>query len=433
MDSRWRTREDPQLGARLHSVELPGGPVVYCLPRSGFAKHYATFAVRYGAIDNCFRLPGADAPERVPDGIAHFLEHQMFAQEDGDAFDRFAALGASANAHTSYTATTYVFSGTDNFDPAFRHLLDFVQEPHFTAAGTAKERGIIQQEIEMYDDDPGWRLERHLHANLYQLHPFRLDIAGTVASVGEITTELLQRSYRAFYHPANAVVAAVGDLEPDRVLEAVQASLARHPHPPWQAPERILPAEPDGVAQAASEDRMAVARPLFALGFKEREVPCLGKAQLRRDLLTDIGLAAAFGRSSDRYRQWYEAGLIDRSFQVGYFGEETFGATEFSAETDDPDRLGDTLMAAIAAVRAQGVDAAACERLRRARLGDFVRLFDSPEALGNLLGDLHFNGVDLFTFAEVLGEIEPEAVAARLAGHLDPAACARVTIRPERA
>ena len=433
MASQWRIREDTLLGARLHVTEIPNGPVVYCLPRPGFQKKYATFAVRYGSIDDFFRLPGQAEPTRVPDGIAHFLEHQMFAQEDGDAFDRFSALGVSANAHTSYTATTYLFSGTENFEPAFRHLLEFVQQPHFTDAGTAKERGIIQQEIRMYDDDPGWRLERHLHANLYQRHPFRLDIAGTVESVGEITTDLLRQCYAAFYHPANAVVAVVGDLDPDRVLEEVQVAMDRHPHPAWEAPERVLPPEPAAVTRAASADRMAVARPLLALGFKELEVPVRGAAQLRRDLLTDIGISAAFGRSSERYRRWYEEGLIDRSFHAGYFGEETFGASEFSAETDAPDHLADTIMDAIAEVRAQGVDSGACERLRRARLGDFVRLFDSAEALGNLLGDLHFNGVDLFTFPEVLAAIHADDVSERLARHLAPASAARVAILPERA
>lgn len=285
----------------------------------------------------------------------------------------------------------------------------------------------------MYDDDPGWRLERHLHANLYQRHPFRLDIAGTVESVGEITTDLLRQCYAAFYHPANAVVAVVGDLDPDRVLEEVQVAMDRHPHPAWEAPERVLPPEPAAVTRAASADRMAVARPLLALGFKELEVPVRGAAQLRRDLLTDIGISAAFGRSSERYRRWYEEGLIDRSFHAGYFGEETFGASEFSAETDAPDHLADTIMDAIAEVRAQGVDSGACERLRRARLGDFVRLFDSAEALGNLLGDLHFNGVDLFTFPEVLAAIHADDVSERLARHLAPASAARVAILPERA
>ena len=433
MASPWRTREDAPRGARLHVAEIPNGPVVYCLPRPGFQQKYATFAVRYGSIDDCFRLPGQADPMRVPDGIAHFLEHQMFAQEDGDAFDRFSALGVSANAHTSYTSTTYLFSGTENFEPAFRHLLDFVQQPHFTDDGTAKERGISQQEIRVYDDDPGWRLERHLHANLYQRHPFRLDIAGTVESVGEITTDLLQRCYAAFYHPANAVVAVVGDLDPDRVLEEVHAALDRHPRRLWEAPERVLPSEPPGVTRAASTDRMPVARPLLALGFKELEVPLRGTAQLRRDLLTDIGISAAFGRSSERYRHWYEGGLIDLSFQAGYFGEETFGATAFSAETDAPERLAETILQAVAEVCAQGVDAAACERLRRARLGDFVRLFDSAEAVGNLLGDLHFNAVDLFTFPDVLGVVRADDVSERLARHLSPSSAARAAILPERA
>ena len=425
---RWLS--DERLQERLFETKLADGPAVFVLPRPGYRKSYATFATRYGSVDNCFQLPGQPVAARVPDGIAHFLEHQMFAQEDGDAFDRFAALGASANAYTSYTSTTYLFATTEQFDPAFAHLLAFVQQPHFTDAGTNKERGIIQQEIRMYADNPDWRLRQLLHEGLYQRHPFAIDIAGTVQSVEGITTELLQQCYETFYHPANMVVCVVGDVDADHVVEMVQQSLAAHPRGPWSAPRRWLPDEPAAVRRPSSVERMSVARPMLAVGFKERPGRLRGRAQLERDTWTEIGLDAVFGRSSHRFASWYEAGLVDHSFSAGYYGEETFGLAQLGGETDDPQRLEAEIRQAVEDVRRNGVPRDDCERLRRSRLGEFVREFNSPESLGHALVALYFSGVDVFAYREVLEELTAESVSARLAEHLDPERCSVAMILP---
>ena len=430
----WLRQADPRLEESLVRTRIPGGPEVFVLPRPGYGKKYATFATRYGSIDNCFRLRGQPSPARVPDGIAHFLEHQMFAQADGtDAFERFSALGASANAYTSYTSTTYLFSTTEELGPALTHLLDFVQEPYFTDGGTDKERGIIQQEIRMYDDNPGWRLRQHLHAALYQVHPFRIDIAGTVESVGEITTDLLQRCYQTFYHPENMVVCVVGDVTPESVLEIIHDSLGRHPRAAWEAPERVVPAEPAAPSRHLVEDEMSVARPILAIGFKERETPVRGRQQLLRDVLTEIGIEAVFGRSSPLYRKLYEDGLIDKGFGGGYYGEESFGLSRVGGESDRPEQLKACVMEAVEAVRKHGVSPEDCERQRRSKLGDFIREFNSPEALGHILGALYFNDIDLFTYREVLESVTPEQVSRRIADHLDPDCAAAVLIRPKSA
>ncbi len=432
MSTAWTVLEDAHLRDRLFCTQLPDGPAVYVLPKPGFTKTHAALAVRFGSLDTRYRPRGARDVRRVPDGLAHFLEHQMFAQEDGDAFERFAALGASANAHTTYSATTYLFTATDGTVAALEHLLDFVQQPHFTDAGTDKERGIIQQEIRMYDDDPGWRLQRLVTSGLYREHPCRVDIAGTVETVAEITTAILRECHELFYHPANMVLAVVGAMEPDEVLEHASAWLGRHARGTWREPERVSPTEPDGVAQIRAEDRMAMARPLVALAFKDRQVPAWGRAQLERDLLTDIGLAATFGPTSDRFRGWYESGLIDRGFRAGYLGEATFALSELAGETDRPDELVEALRAAALEIRRDGVDAAACERQRRARMGEFVRFFDIPEALGNLLPQLHFNKIGPLEFQDVLEGVSAEAVSRRLAEHLDPDLATSAILRPTR-
>ena len=140
----------------LYFEKLPNGLSVYLLPKPEFSKTYAMFSTRYGSIDNHFQTPGKEA-SRVPDGIAHFLEHKMFEKEEGDVFQIFGRQGASANAFTSFDRTSYLVSCTEHVEENLMTLIDFVQEPYFTDQTVEKEKGIIAQEIRMYDDNPDWR------------------------------------------------------------------------------------------------------------------------------------------------------------------------------------------------------------------------------------------------------------------------------------
>ncbi|MBE3589717.1 MAG: insulinase family protein [Firmicutes bacterium] len=419
-----------RLGEALHRAELDSGLAVLVLPKPGFTKRYATFATRYGSIDRRFRTPDGEELE-VPDGIAHFLEHQMFAKEYGDAFDRFSALGASANAYTSYTTTTYLFSSASRFEEAFDLLLDFVQEPYFTRAGVEKERGIIEQELRMYEDSPEWRLFQQLRECLFVRHPFRIDIGGTVESIRRIDEALLLRCYRTFYHPSNMVVSVVGDVQPEAVVAQVEASLARHGgYARRGAVERLFEPEPEGVSAPRAEARMAVARPLFALGFKERPGEVRGAALVRREILTAIVLDAAAGKGSPLYARLYEAGLIDAGFAAQYLGEATFGMAAFSGQTDDPDRLLKELQEGLFEFAARGVEEADFERARNRIYGEAVAQFDSPEAVAHELNHAHFLGVPLDAAFEVLETITPEEATARARELLRAEAAAVSIVRP---
>src|SRR5690606_13607321 len=200
----------PQLDEQLYYEKLDNGLDVYLLPKTGFYKTYATFTTKYGSIDNHFVPLGKEEYVKVPDGIAHFLEHKLFEKEDGDVFQKFSRQGASANAFTSFTRTAYLFSSTSHVEKNLETLLDFVQEPYFTDQTVEKEKGIIAQEIRMYDDNPDWRLYFGMIKNLYEKHPVRIDIAGTVESISAITKDMLYTCYNTFYHPSNMVLFIVG-------------------------------------------------------------------------------------------------------------------------------------------------------------------------------------------------------------------------------
>ena len=167
----------------LFHEELENGLEVYLLPKIGFEKTYGLFSTRFGSIDTTFVPLGQKEMIKVEDGIAHFLEHKMFDMENGDAADEFAKLGASSNAFTSSSRTAYLFSTTTNENDCVELLLDFVQSLNITDESVEKEKGIICQEIKMYDDDPDWRVYFGAIANLYHKHPVKIDIAGTCETV----------------------------------------------------------------------------------------------------------------------------------------------------------------------------------------------------------------------------------------------------------
>lgn len=424
---------DPQLGESLFMATLPSGLPVYVLPRRGMARKYATFATEYGSVDSSFVVPGQSVPTTVPDGIAHFLEHKLFEEPDGtDAFARFSRLGATCNAYTYYTTTTYLFSTVDNFDECVDVLIDFVQTPYLTDENVAKEQGIIEQELRMYQDMPSWRLNANLLQNMYHHHPVRIEIGGTVDSIRRIDKELLLLCHRTFYHPSNMVFFAVGDIDPAATVARVEAAVAKLGLGPQPDIERRFPEEPPTVRQAWVEQDMAVAAPLLRLGYKETRLGLQGDDLLRQNLLTDLVLSATTGPGSELYEELYAEGLIDDSFGSGYQCESGFGHALLGGQTPDPERLAERLRTALTEYAANGLPAEAFDRMKRVLTGRYVGLFDSPDNLAFLVNSLHFNGVGLFRYPDLLTDLDLAAANERLQELFDPARSVASVVRPKQ-
>ncbi len=256
---------------------LPGGLAVYFCPKRGFRKRYACYSTFYGSVDSSFVTPSAERLT-VPDGIAHFLEHTLFETEKGNVSDLFARNGAYNNAATSFNTTTYLFASADRFFENLELLIDFVENPVFAPEKVEKERGIIEQEIQRYRDEPGWVGYMGLLESLFQNHPMRIDIAGTPESIASIDSETLHRCYRTFYDPRNMILFVVGDLDASEVFDRV-AKVSRAGSPAANGDgfgiERVFPDEPDTVASGRFEKKMDVAQPKLLLGYKETGVPAM--------------------------------------------------------------------------------------------------------------------------------------------------------------
>lgn len=402
----------------LYYEQLDNGLQLYVLPKDGFSKTYATFSTRYGSIDNCFQV-GDQEPTRVPDGIAHFLEHKMFEEPDGDVFAKFSASGASANAFTSFDRTVYLFTAASNVEDNLITLLNFVQHPYFTEESVNKEKGIIGQEIKMYQDNPDWRLYYGLLEALFQKHPVRIDIAGSIESIAQINRETLMQCYETFYHPSNMMVFVAGGVDPDRIAQLVRDNQAGKAYEPQGEIKRYYDEEPDAVSEQVRRTKLPVALPKCLIGFKETAATEAGETSLRKEAASKLMLDLLFGPSSKCYQQLYEEELISDNFGVEFNLYPDFAYSAIGGDTKDPELLVERLKQFITEYLQNGLDEASFERCKRKKIGGFLRMLNSPEAIAGEFTRCKFRGMDWFELLPAYESITLQDVTQRMRDHLN--------------
>lgn len=407
----------PNVDETVVREKLPNGLEVFVIPKPGFSKTYAAFAARYGSVDNRFAVNGEEI--RVPDGIAHFLEHKMFEEPEGDVFAAFANQGASANAFTSFDRTVYLFSAAGNIPDNLTTLLDFVQRPYFTDDNVNKEKGIIEQEINMYRDNPDWRVYFGLIAALYQRHPVRIDIAGTVESIRTIDKEILYRCYETFYHPSNMMLVVAGGVEPEQILRLVRDNQAAKSFGPAPDIKRLFDEEPPEVAAPRIEAELPVSLPKCMIGFKDTVMIRDTLGLMRREAVTRLMLEALLGPSSELYQSLYDDNLISDSFGSEYNSSPEYGFSVIGGETRNPDELLARLRAAIDRVKDSGIDPDRFERAKRRRIGTLLRMLNRPESAANEYVRWKLRGGDLFRLLELYEDIGAGEADERLREHMD--------------
>ena len=400
-------RENGILGEKYYKIRHTSGLDIYVFPKK-LSTAYALFATRYGASDNCFRLEGDAEFTTVPDGIAHFLEHKMFENEDGsDAFNQYAATGANANAFTSSQTTAYLFSCTENFEESLGVLLDMVTHPYFTEKTVQKEQGIIAQEIRMGEDNPSRALYYGMIRSLYSENHIRINVAGTVESIAEINAELLYRCYEVFYNLHNMALFICGDVTPESVIAVADAHLEIAP--PMKIERRENP-EPAEIAQKRFLRKMQVAKPLFAIGIKDTDISPDPAQRMRRQCVMDILNEILFSRSSSLRNALYEEGLIGASLSYGYGVCDTHSYSSISGESKDPEEVYSRIWAYIRAMQESGVDSAAFERCKRVIYADCVASYDDTSEIAHALMDMVFDDEELFDEPEAIASVTVEDV-----------------------
>ena len=393
----------------VYRETLANGLRVELMPMAGFNKTYAIMTTDFGSVDNHFIPYQGDEAVRVPDGTAHFLEHKLFEKQDHDAFDLFGELGADANAFTSFTLTSYLFSTTSRLHENLDVLLDFVQEPYFTEQMVAKEQGIIGQEIQMYNDDPGWRLYLGMLGNLYPHDPMRIDIAGTVESIRQITPLTLMECYRTFYQPGNMTLLLVGKLEPAQTMTWIKANQQRRLFAAQEAPQRLFElTDPTGHDVIPFRSlTMNVSRPKIMVGVRGTKTFANGRDRLKYKLAVDLLLDMLLDDTSANYLRLYDKGIIDDSFGYSYDMQRGFDFATISTNTEQLEEFADEVMVILenadqeleqAADRFAGV--------KRAEVGRLISLLDSPEAVGNRYAGRLYDDANLMDEIRLLQELE---------------------------
>ncbi|MBA5259813.1 EF-P 5-aminopentanol modification-associated protein YfmH [Enterococcus hirae] len=399
--------EYDQINETLYHEVLPNGLTVYLLPKNDYHKTYGLFSTNYGSIDNEFIPYGSDKKIKVPDGIAHFLEHKLFEKEDGDVFQLFGQQGASANAFTSFTKTSYLFSTTDQVEKNLTTLLDFVQAPYFTEETVNKEKGIIGQEIQMYEDDPNWRMFFGILNNLYPEHPLHIDIAGTVESIEAITADDLYTCYRTFYQPSNMVLFVVGKLEPEKLMELIRTNQNAKDFPPAQKIKRYFP-DNNGDIIAKSSMSSAITRDKFVLGIKGLDVlPAEGKELLRYKTALNLLFQLLLGNTSQNYLKMYNDGLIDDSFGFEFSLDREFHFADFSGDTDQPEKAAEKVKEILLHFEEdQELSEENLTLLKKKMLGQYFQTLNSLEYIANQFTQSLFGDQTLFDLPEIIESIQ---------------------------
>ena len=401
------------LREKYYKVKHKSGLSIYVYPMEGYSSTYAIFGTKYGSVNNTFKVDNGETV-KVPDGIAHYLEHKLFESEDGDAFSRYAKTGANANAYTSFDKTCYLFSCTDNFEDSLEILLDFVQSPYFTEETVQKEQGIIGQEIKMYDDSPAWRVMFNMLMCLYEKHPVRIDIAGTVESIAQITPEYLYTCYNTYYNLNNMVLCVAGNTDVDTVLSIADKMLKNCE---YHEIDNIFEEEPQGVSQHYIEQKLPVGMPLFNLGFKEKA----GKKRVDEKTLayTEILLFLLASSTSELYRKLMDKNLINSGFSYEFFEGEGFCATVFSGESHNPEKVAEMIKDYVADMKKNGIDEEEFEIAKKATYGDAIASLNSNDHIANIIADFDFSDRELYTYIDAIANATLSDIEERLSEMMD--------------
>lgn len=386
---------------------LDNGLSVYLMEKEGFSSAYAVYGTRYGSTHNRFSSDGQEI--EVPAGIAHFLEHKLFESEEGDTFARFAKTGAYCNAHTSFDRTCYLFSCTKNFDENLDILLDFVQHPYFTAETVAKEQGIIAQEIKMYEDNPGWRVLFNMLGVMYENHPVKIDIAGTVDSIAQIDDKLLYKCYNTFYDPSNMFICIAGNINTDKVLKQIQDAVKPSSGVDVKMAEFT---EKPTLLKHYVEQQLEVSKPLFCLGFKE--IFEGNRPSLKERIVAGLLLEILCGDCSELYRKLINSGIIGDEFSAEYFEGNGYAAFLIEGETEDPKLVEKEIKIEIQRLIEQGIDERLWQAVKKSAYGDAVKRFDSTDDIVTDMIDCALTGGGLFDTMSVLKEVSSQDVIDRL-------------------
>ena len=398
--------ENLKIKEKLYIEKLKNGLTVMVIPKQNIQKKYIIWGTNFGSIDNNFIIPNENRQIQVPDGVAHFLEHKLFEQENGsNSLDVLTGLGVDANAYTTNDHTAYLFETIDNFYEALDEFMDYVQKPYFTAENVEKEKGIIEQEIMMNDDQPAWKVYLNALECMYINHPVKLEIAGSVDSIKNIDKTVLYNCYDVFYNPSNMALVICGDFKPEEIIKEVENRLIEKAQ--QGEIKRIYPEEPDTINKNRIETKMEVSTPIFVIGIKDK----VNKEEMvKKHVAIEIILNMLLGTSSKLYKKLYEKGILIYKPELDYDFSKNYAYITISGQSKDPDLLLEELKKEIKRMKEQGIDEEYFNITKKKIYGSYLSEYNYVGNIARMFLADYFKGINSFDYLESYNTVQKKYV-----------------------
>ena len=387
----------------LYVEKLENGLTIMIIPKKGIQKKYIIWGTHYGSNDNKFIVPGEENVTEVPKGVAHFLEHKLFEQPNGtNSLDTLTAIGVSANAYTTNDHTAYLYECTDNFYEALDEFMDYVQHPYFTDKNVEKEKGIIGQEIQMYDDYPEWKVYLNTLEAMYHTNPVKLDITGTIETIKGIDKEILYKCYNTFYNPSNMCMVISGDFIPENLIEEIKKRLIEKSQ--TGEIKRIYETEEEGIVKSKVEQKVNVSKPLYTIGIKC--IPLTKREQVKTSLGIEIILRILLGESSSLYKELYHDGNIFEVPELSFEFGEDYAHILITGSANNPDELYSKVKNKINEFKEKGLNIEDLERTKKLIYGNMIKQYNDVTDIARTFLSDFMKDINSFDYLEEIETID---------------------------
>lgn len=399
-----------ELGEVTYTTRLENGLTVYICKKEGFSKKIGLFGTKYGSLINDFVDIKSGRRLRVPDGIAHFLEHKLFEKEGANALDLFSKMGVSSNAYTSFDQTVFYFETIDKFSESIEMLVKLIKEPYFTDENIDKEQGIIAQEIGMYDDDPSFSVYFNALRAMYINHPIRIDIAGTVETISHINKELLYTCYNTFYSPQNMFFIVVGDVDVEKTIELIEKNIKKYDKSNLNHDEikKYIVEEPKQINKKEIIREMDIYMPLLCIGYKLEVVN--EYQNLKRQIISEMISDIYFSKISDFYESEYNKGIIADEISFDYEGTDNFSHVIISASSTKVDELKEDVIQYIKKIKSEEVDLEKFNLVKKKKIGYTEFSADNLNSSYRRIIEHSLYGEELYSDLKILKDITPDDI-----------------------
>ena len=395
--------ESPKIKEKAYVEDLENGMKVIIIPKPNLDKKYIIWGTHFGSIDNRFIMPKTGEEVFIPDGVAHFLEHKLFEQPNGtNSLDTLMALGLDANAYTTNDHTAYLFECTNNFYEGLDELMNYVQHPYFTDTNVEKEKGIIEQEIKMYDDEPSWRLYMNAMDCMYKENPIKIDIAGSVESISKITPDVLYKCYNTFYNPSNMILVVCGNFEPEDLLVEIRKRLIKKEE--QGEIKRIYPAKERKINMPYKEVQMEVSMPMFAIGYKD--VEGMTADIVKKHIAIEILLNMIIGKSSDTYKELYESGALTSKPDIDYEFSYEYSHILISGQSNKYEEVKEKIKNVVENFRNNGLNEEHFNRIKKKIYGDYICEYNSVGDIARMFLADSIRKTNSFDYIEKFDDVD---------------------------